>query len=89
MAVALGELAEAVLENIPGEEGVGELGNSAATQAQIHGFELVHLNIYPIYELLEHGKGPVLWIQSCRISMTQGNNRISERSPSEDPVLIV
>ena len=51
-------------------------------------FELTHPNIYSIYELLEHVKGPVLQIQSCRISMTQGNNRISERSPSEVPVLI-
>ena len=34
-------------------------------------------------------KGSVLQIQNYRISMTQGNNRISKRSPSEDPVLIV
>ena len=81
MAVALGELAEAVLENIPGEEGVGELGNSAATQAQIHGFQLVHLNIYPIYELPEHMKQLVLQNQSHRISMTQENNRTPERNP--------
>lgn len=33
-----------------------------------------------IYELLEHVKGLVLQIQSCRIHMTQGNNGISERS---------
>jgi hypothetical protein len=33
-------------------------------------------------------KGPVLPIQSCRISMTRGNNRTT-RSPSEDPVLMV
>ncbi|EDM11927.1 rCG63642 [Rattus norvegicus] len=39
---------------------------------------------------LEHVKGLVLQIQSfSRISMTQGNNRISERRTSEDPVLIV
>jgi hypothetical protein len=50
---------------------------------------LVHPNIYSIYELLEHVKGPVLKNQSCRISVTQGNNRISERSLSEDPALIV
>ena len=42
-----------------------------------------------IYELLEHMKGPVLQIQSFRISMAQGNNRISVRSPSENPILIV
>lgn len=45
-------------------------------------------NIHPISELLECMKGPVLQIQSCKISMTQGN-KISERSPVEDPVLIV
>jgi hypothetical protein len=50
---------------------------------------LAHTNIYPIYELLEHMKGLVLQIQSYRISMTQGNNRKSERSSSEDPALIV
>jgi hypothetical protein len=43
-------------------------------------------NIYPIYELLEHMKGLVLQTQSYRISMTQGNNRKSERSPSIDSV---
>lgn len=31
-------------------------------QAQIHGFELDHPNVYPIYDLLEHMKGPVLQI---------------------------
>ena len=53
------------------------------------GFELAHPNIYPIYELLECVKVPVLQIQNYRISMTQGNDRISERSPSEVPVLMV
>ena len=65
------------------------LTNSTTTQTQIQHFELFHPNIYSIYELLEHVKGPVLQIQSCRISMTQGNNRISERSPNKDPVLTV
>ena len=51
--------------------------NSATTQALIQGFVLAHPNIYPIYELLACVKGLVLQIQSCRISMTQGNNRIS------------
>jgi hypothetical protein len=31
----------------------------------------------------------VLKTQSYKISMTQGNNRIPERSPGEDPVLMV
>jgi hypothetical protein len=34
-------------------------------------------------------KKPVLQLQNCRISMTLSNNWISERSPDEDPVLIV
>jgi hypothetical protein len=48
---------------------------------------LAHPNIYPIYELLEHRKGPVLQIQSCRISIMQVNNRVSKRNPGKDPVL--
>jgi hypothetical protein len=51
------------------------------SQAQIQDFELAHLNIYLINELLEHMSKPVVLIQNHRISMTQGNNRISERSP--------
>ena len=61
---------------------------SSAT-TQIQGLELSHPSIYPIYELLECMKGLDLQIQSCRISMTQGNSRISERSLTEDPVLLV
>ena len=53
---------------------------SAHTQAQIWGFELSHSNIYPVDELLECLKEQVLQIQSCRISMTQGNNGIQEES---------
>ena len=55
----------------------------------MEGFESAHPIIYIICELLERVKGPVLQPQSCRISMTQGNNRITGRSPSEDPVLMV
>ena len=65
------------------------LSSSALSQAQIQGFELAHPNIYPIYDLLEHVKGPVLKIQSCKISTTQCINRPSEMSVHEDPVLIV
>ena len=64
------------------------LTNLATTQAQIQGFVLAHYNIYPIYELLECRKEPVLQIQGCRISMIQGI-RIPKRSPCEDPVLMV
>lgn len=39
-----------------------------------------------IDELLECMKGPVLQTQNYRISMMKSNNRLSERSPSEDPV---
>jgi hypothetical protein len=48
---------------------------------------LVYHNISTTDELLEHVKGPVLQIQSYRTSMTQ-DNRISERSTSENPVLL-
>jgi hypothetical protein len=71
-----------VLENFPwkcGHRRDGWLTNSATTQAQIQSFGLDHAVIYPIDELLE---------LSCRISMTQGNNRMSEKSLSEDPVLV-
>ena len=50
--------------------------------------KLANLNIYPIYDLLEPMKERVLQIQSCWISMTRGNSRISERSLSEVPVMI-
>jgi hypothetical protein len=51
------------------------------------GFELAYPNIYPIYELQEHVKGLMLLNQSCRISITQSDNRISEKSPGKDPEL--
>ena len=57
------------------------LTSSDTSQAQIQGFELAHPNIYPINELLECMKGLVLQIQNPRVSMTQGNNRLSKRSP--------
>ena len=63
------------------------LTNSATTQA--HGFKLAQPTMHIIFELLEYVKGPVPLIQRCRISMTQGNNRITGRSPDEDPVLMV
>jgi hypothetical protein len=34
-------------------------------------------------------KGPVLLIQSYRISVTQGNNTITRKRPGKDPILIV
>ena len=59
--------------------------NPTTAQAQNQGCELAH----PIYDLLEHVKGPVLQIQSSRVSMTQGTNRISTKSPCEGSVLMV
>ena len=46
------------------------------------GFELAQ----HISELLAHVKGPVLHNKSYRISRTQGNSKISERSPRAGPV---
>ena len=37
----------------------------------------------------DKNNGPVLLIQSSRISMTEDINSVSERSPSEDQLLIV
>jgi hypothetical protein len=42
-----------------------------------------------IWEVLEHTKGSVLEIKRCKISMTRGNNKISERSSDENSVLPV
>jgi hypothetical protein len=52
------------------------------TQAQIQGSELAHPNTYPIDDVLERVTALVLKIQSCWISMIQGNNRTAKRSPS-------
>lgn len=46
-------------------------------------------HISPLKPLSLHGKGPVQQNQSCRISMTQDKNRIFERRPGKDPVLMV
>lgn len=57
------------------------LAHSATTQAQIQDSELAHTNILLVYDLLQLVKGSVLQIQICRISMTQGKNKITERRP--------
>ena len=76
----MGELAGAVLESLSlmvwAWQNCGLTSSATVTQALIQGFELASSNIYPIYGLLEDVKGSVLQIQSCRISTTQGNNRI-------------
>lgn len=46
------------------------LTSSATTHAHTGVFELTHLNINPIYELLECVKGLILQTQSCSIFMT-------------------
>jgi hypothetical protein len=45
--------------------------------------------MYIICKWLGPVKGPVLLFQSCRISMTQGNNRITGRSPDEDLIVML
>lgn len=60
LAETLGELSGAVLESLPSWHGCRRtdgITNLATMQAQIQGFELLHKNIYHIYELLEQGKG--------------------------------
>lgn len=59
--------------------------NLATTQTQNQSYNLAHTIIHPIYDLLEL----VLQNQSYRICMTQANNRVSKRSPSEDSVLMM
>lgn len=50
---------------------------------------MAHPNFQPIYDLLEYVKGPVRQTQSYSISITQGNNKIAKRNPSEGLVWIV
>lgn len=45
--------------------------------------ELTHPQIYITVKQLGYKKGPVLLIQGCRISMTQGSNVMTRRSPGE------
>ncbi|CAH6791693.1 RGD1359290 [Phodopus roborovskii] len=54
-------------------------GDDEGKLAQNQDYELSHPNVHRIYGLLEHIKGPNTKIQSCRISMTQGMNRITQR----------
>jgi hypothetical protein len=54
-----------------GTERAGRVTNSASTQVQIQGFELVHPNIQPIYE---HMKEVSLAAPTLGISMAQSNN---------------
>ena len=63
--------------------------SSVTIQAHILDFGLSHPNFYPIYDPLELMKNLVLQNDSRRISMTQGHNRVSERSFGEGPVMMM
>ena len=67
----------------------GRLKNEGELVDQNQGCELAHPNLHPISALLKHVKEPVLQTQSCRISMMQGNNSISKRSPRKGPASIM
>jgi hypothetical protein len=62
--------------------------SSDTSQVEIQSFDLAHTNIYPINKLKKCAKALVQQIQKYRISMTQGNNMISERISSKVLVLI-
>lgn len=86
--VALGSLTEAVLVALVVQLGrANRLTSSAATQAQDP--EWAHSKVLSSADYWDMREGwLVLLIQSYKISMIQGNNKIS-RSPDEDPVLMV
>lgn len=65
------------------------LTNSATTQAEIQSYELAHLISYPIYEPLEHMKGPLLWNVSQRISTSLYDSSILEKNLGEGLLLMV
>ena len=62
-------------------------GADGGAEQLSQGSELSHPQICIICKLLGCMQGPVLLIQSCRISTTQGDNRITGRSPNDDPML--
>jgi hypothetical protein len=82
----LGELAGVVLERGLWWCGCGKAGRLLPFRPRSRALSWRN---YPIYELLEYVNGLVLQIQSCSISVTQGNNRVSEKSSRKDPILIV
>lgn len=92
MGMALGKLAFSVWKSLIWwceNERAGRLSNLATTYHRMQGFEFAHPNIYPIYDMLGCMKRLVLQFQSCMISIAQGNNRRSEKSPDKKPVLVV
>lgn len=62
------------------------VNDTANTQSQIQGFELVLPQHLPHLGLT---KGQVLRVWSCSTFVTQGNNRISMKSSNEDTALMV
>jgi hypothetical protein len=89
LLLALGELAGAVLENLPWWCECGEPVTWPVyllPRPRSRALSGPTPNIYPIDEPLEHMKGWALQIQSCRISMTQGKNRMSKTFAEENPV---
>lgn len=51
--------------------------------------DFVYPQIYIICELLWYMEVLVLLIQSCRISMTKGNNRIAGKNPAATTILMM
>lgn len=58
----------------------------ATTPSQNQGYNSAHSDTYLVFEPVDYVKGLDLQIHSCKISMTQGNNMMSKKSPSEGPV---
>ena len=52
----------------------------AATQTQAQASSWSTLTIYPTHDLLGRVRGLALQIQSCRVTTTQGHNRVPWRS---------
>lgn len=77
----------------PGELTLATRKSRQAEQLSYHPDPDPGLRIGPpqnVYHLdwLGHVKGPVLLFESCGISVTQGNNRTTRRSPDEDAILM-
>lgn len=78
LLATFGELDRAVLESLPGWRWWGKDGrltNPATTRAPNQD-KKAHANIQLNYKLLEDVRGMNLQIQSHRISMTEGSNRM-------------
>ena len=78
-----------VTSHLTGWSQYPRLNNSATSQAHIQGTVLNLLNIYTIFDLLEHMKPLVQWNHSNGISMTQSNSRIFHKRFVLCPVLMV